>query len=472
MARSVITIDDLSIEEMEHIFDVADGFLEVMHDPARPHRIQGRDKLADRHILATLFFEPSTRTRFSFESAMQRLGGQVISSPNSAATSSAKGESIADTVRVLENYADLIVIRHPSEGAARVAANYASVPVINAGDGSHEHPTQTLCDLYTLRKEKKSLKDLNVVLYGDLKHGRTVHSLVYALARLGARIIPMPAKGLELPGHVIRRLQRDYGCTPFKREEKTNGRGLPIDVIYVTQEKPHQRRLYPEAELAEFNASLKKLLAKIENIDVFYVTRLQKERLGEQRDTETYPPIDNAFLKGKKYKDSRVLHPLPRVAELGYDLDNDPRGVYFKQAAYGVPVRMALIAWLLDLKPSSKSTAPVRTFPQYGHKDGIRCSNQACVTKLQSEQEHLTPAFWIVEQDGPVILRCMFCEYEWAARCAGRVSKRRYFTDTSKWKDMDPGDLVLFAEERDATNAHFTPYKETAASKCLTPTPS
>ena len=472
MARSIITIDDLSIDDMEHIFDLADGFLEVMHDPARPHRIQGRDDLANRFILSTLFFEPSTRTRFSFESAMHRLGGQVLSSPNSAATSAAKGESIADTVRVLENYADLIVIRHPSEGAARVAANFASVPVINAGDGSHEHPTQTLCDLYTLRREKKSFKDLMVVLYGDLRHGRTVHSLVYALARLDARIIPMPAKGLELPDHVVRRLQRDYGCTPIKMEEKSHGRGLPIDVIYVTQEKPHQRRLYPEAELAEFNASLKKLLAKIDNIDVFYVTRLQKERLGEPRGTEKYPPIDNAFLKGKQYKDSRVLHPLPRVAELGYDLDRDPRGVYFKQAAYGVPVRMALIAWLLDLKPSNKPTTLVREFPQYGHKDGIRCVNQACVTNLPSEQDHLTPAFWIVEEDGPVILRCMFCEYEWAVSCVGRVSKRRYHTAASKWRCIPADDLIMFAEERDATNAEFTPYKETNTGKCLAPASS
>ena len=471
MARSIITIDDLSIEDMEHIFDVADGFLKDMGDPARPHRIRGRDKLADGFILSTVFFEPSTRTRFSFESAMQRLGGHVISSPNSAATSAAKGESIADTVRVLENYADLIVIRHPNEGAARVAAKYASVPVINAGDGSHEHPTQTLCDLYTLRREKKSLKDLNVVLYGDLKHGRTVHSLVYALARLGARIIPMPAKGLGLPEHVVRRLQRDYRCTPIKREEKADGGGLPIDVIYVTPDKPHQPALWPEPELAVLSASVKKLLTKPE-IDVFYVTRLQTERLGEPGEAESYRRIDNEFLKGKRYKDSRVMHPLPRVAELGYDLDNDPRGVYFKQAAYGVPVRMALMAWLLDLKPSTKATTPVRAFPEYGHKDGIRCGNPACVTKLPSEEQHLAPAFWIVDQDGPVILRCVFCEYEWAVGCVGRVSKRKYYTDTAKWTAISADDLIMFGAERDATSAGYTAYKEGAAGKSLAPAPS
>ena len=171
-AAKVVTIDDPSDEELEQVFGLADEFLTRMGDPDRPYRIRGRDKLASDHILATLFFEPSTRTRFSFESAMERLGGGVISSPNSAATSAAKGESIADTVRVVENYADVIVIRHPSEGAARVAADFACVPVINAGDGSHEHPTQTLCDLYTLKRERgmQSLKEfagLNVVLYGD-----------------------------------------------------------------------------------------------------------------------------------------------------------------------------------------------------------------------------------------------------------------------------------------------------------------
>ena len=161
--------------------------------------MRGGLHLADDFILATLFYEASTRTRFSFESAMMRLGGNVLSSADPKTTSAAKGETIADTIRVLENYADAIVIRHPCEGSVRVAADYADVPIINAGDGGHEHPTQTLCDLYTLRREKGTLKNLNVLLWGDLKNGRTVHSLVYGLARFGARIIPCRPKGSACP---------------------------------------------------------------------------------------------------------------------------------------------------------------------------------------------------------------------------------------------------------------------------------
>src|SRR5262245_40610445 len=202
MPRSVVTIDDLTNDEMEEIFRLADEFLGEMTTPEEPYRIRGRRQTAGKFVLATLFFEASTRTRLSFESAMTRLGGHCLSSSDASQTSAAKGETIADMVRVVSNYADAIVIRHPFEGAARVAADYATVPVINAGDGSHEHPTQTLCDLYTLRAAQaqkgqprsiQSLKNLNVVVWGDLRYGRTVHSLVYALARLHARIIPRPA---------------------------------------------------------------------------------------------------------------------------------------------------------------------------------------------------------------------------------------------------------------------------------------
>jgi aspartate carbamoyltransferase catalytic subunit len=464
MARSIITIDDFSGEEMEHVFRLADDFLSRMGDPARPHRICGREKLAENHILATLFFEPSTRTRFSFESAMQRLGGGVISSPNSSATSSAKGESLADTVRVVENYADAIVLRHPSEGAARVAANFAGVPVINAGDGSHEHPTQTLCDLYTLRRERgmKSLKDfegLNIVLYGDLKHGRTVHSLVYALARLHARIILAPAKGLELPDHVTHRLRRDYHCTATMPEATSGGRDLPVDMIYVTPKGPHQQTIYGYVEAPP---ELKNVLS---DIHVFYVTRLQTERLSEGGAREAYQKIDNEFLKKKSYKDSRVMHPLPRVGELGYDLDKDPRGVYFKQAAYGVSVRMALLTWLLDLtKTGTEPAARESTLQEYRHREGIQCANPACVSKLATEQQYLVPEFWIVEQKDAIILRCKYCEYEYTAGCAGRVSKKQYYGDPAKLKAIPRHDRILFANEKDAVAAGFTSSAEPVAA--------
>jgi aspartate carbamoyltransferase catalytic subunit len=455
MPRSVVTIDDLSDDELEQVFSLADDFLARMGDPERPYRIRGRDTVAQQHILATLFFEPSTRTRFSFESAMERLGGSVISSPNSAATSAAKGESIADTVRVVENYADVIVIRHPSEGAARIAADFACVPVINAGDGSHEHPTQTLCDLYTLRRERgmKSLKDfagLNVVLYGDLKHGRTVHSLVFALARLGARIGLKSAKGLEMPEHVDRRLRRDFQCVPVATEPRVEGRDMPADMIYVTPKGPHQQTIYGYVEAP---AELKSVLSEVH---VFYVTRLQTERVAGNAGKDTYQKVDNEFLKKKSYKDSRVMHPLPRVGELGYDLDSDPRGVYFKQAAYGVTVRMALLTWLLDLHKSGHApTARHPAFAEYRNADGIQCTNAACVTKLATEQQYLAPSFWIIEHEDTVVVRCKYCEHEYPVDCVGRVSRKQY-TSASQWQAIPKTDRILFAQPQDAINAGYS----------------
>ena len=200
--RSIITIDDLTNDELEAIFTIAD---EMTKNPGE------QSNLCQGKIMATLFYEPSTRTRLSFESAMHRLGGNVISMASADTSSSSKGETVADTARVISSYADIMVIRHPWEGTAKVAAEYAEIPIINGGDGNHEHPTQTICDLYTIKKERKNIRGLNIALCGDLKHGRTVHSLAYALARMGANIILCPASGLEMPEHVLRKLQGDYG---------------------------------------------------------------------------------------------------------------------------------------------------------------------------------------------------------------------------------------------------------------------
>ncbi|MBA7685155.1 Aspartate carbamoyltransferase catalytic subunit [subsurface metagenome] len=201
--RSLVTINDLSNEEIEAVFSLADEMSDSVSEQSGV--CQGK-------LMASLFFEPSTRTRLSFETAMHRLGGNVISAVDVGATSLAKGESIADMAKVVGSYADIIVIRHPWEGAAKVVADYAGVPVINAGDGSHEHPTQTLCDLYTLKKEGKTIKGLRIALCGDLKYGRTIHSLIYALARFDvARIYFCPGRGLEMPPHVLRKLTQEYG---------------------------------------------------------------------------------------------------------------------------------------------------------------------------------------------------------------------------------------------------------------------
>src|SRR5579863_8557966 len=184
--RHIISINDLQKKEIASIFETADYYLKAQSDPRCSYRIGRSSTEASSFILATIFYEPSTRTRLSFESAMLRLGGDVITSADPATSSAAKGESLADSVRVIANYADLIVIRHPKDGAARLAAEYSPIPVINGGDGSHEHPTQTLCDLFTLRSKNKSLKNMKIAISGDLKGSRTVHSFVYALARFGA----------------------------------------------------------------------------------------------------------------------------------------------------------------------------------------------------------------------------------------------------------------------------------------------
>ena len=200
--RSLVTMDDLSNGEIEAVFSLADEMSESMAKQADVCR--GK-------IMASLFFEPSTRTRLSFEAAMQRLGGNVISVADAKATSLAKGESIADMARIVGSYADIIVIRHPWEGTAKVVADYAGVPVINAGDGGHQHPTQTLCDLYTIKKERQTIKGLKIALWGDLKYGRTIHSLIFALAKFGANMLFCPSPGLEVPPNVVRKLVTEYG---------------------------------------------------------------------------------------------------------------------------------------------------------------------------------------------------------------------------------------------------------------------
>src|ERR1700716_2034250 len=221
--RHLVSINDLTNSEIECVFDVAQAYLDELGDRQLKYRIGRGKRVAPDSILATLFFEPSTRTRLSFESAMLRLGADIITSADPATSSTAKGESLADSVRVISNYADIMVIRHPRDGAARLAAEYSTIPVINGGDGSHEHPTQTLCDLFTLKRKNRKLKNLKVAIAGDLKGSRTVHSFVYALARFGAIIDPMPAPGMDLPAHVARRLREQNRCEMVSKHGEENG---------------------------------------------------------------------------------------------------------------------------------------------------------------------------------------------------------------------------------------------------------
>src|SRR5215831_5809212 len=264
--RHIISINDLTDREIETVFDVAQSFLRELPDSHFPYRIGRSTKIASDCILASLFYEPSTRTRLSFESAMLRLGGETITSADPATSSAAKGESLADSVRVIANYADIMVIRHPRDGAARLAAEYSPIPVINGGDGSHEHPTQTLCDLFTLKKKNKHLKNLKIAISGDLRGSRTIHSFVYALARFGATIMPMAAKGMELPAHVDQRLREEFRCQMVS-VPKGKDNDAAIDALYITPEEPHQQSLFAGDDLSPDVGVIDK------KIDAVYVTR-------------------------------------------------------------------------------------------------------------------------------------------------------------------------------------------------------
>ena len=302
MIRSVIDIPDLTTAELDALMDTAEDII------ARP------DSYADacrRKKLATLFFEPSTRTRLSFEAAMYELGGNVLSVTGAGTSSAAKGESVADTARTVSCYADIIAMRHPKEGAAAVAAGNASVPVINAGDGGHCHPTQTLADLLTIRREKGRLGNLTVGLCGDLKFGRTVHSLINAMSRYaGLRFVLISPEELKLPSYV--------------KNGALKSRGIPYDQTESLEEA-------------------------IGELDILYMTRVQRERFFNEED---YLRLrDSYILTPEKMRLARedlcVMHPLPRVNEISVAVDEDPRACYFKQVLNGKYMRMALILMLL-----------------------------------------------------------------------------------------------------------------------------
>ena len=302
--RHLIDPLDFSVEEIDALLDLA-GEIE-----------RNREKyshLCDGRTLATLFYEPSTRTRLSFEAAMLNLGGRVLGFASADSSSAAKGESISDTIRVVSCYADICAIRHPKEGAPKVASQFSGIPVINAGDGGHQHPTQTLTDLLTIRSLKGRLGDLTIGLCGDLKFGRTVHSLIKSLSRYqGIRFALISPDELRLPDYI--------------RKEVLDREGIPYEEV----------------------SDLEDVMGKL---DIVSMTRVQRERFFNEED---YVRLKDCYiLTSKKMAaakpDMAVLHPLPRVNEIATEVDSDPRAAYFKQAQYGVYVRMALIATLLNL---------------------------------------------------------------------------------------------------------------------------
>ncbi len=456
--RSLVTIDDLSNGEIERLFSLADEISDSMNEQFGV--CQGK-------IMASLFFEPSTRTRLSFETAMHRLGGSVITASDIGATSLSKGESIADMARVVGSYADIIVIRHPWEGAAKVVADYADVPVINAGDGGHQHPTQTLCDLYTIKKERQTIKGLKIALWGDLKYGRTIHSLIFALAKFGADILFFPSPGLEVPEHVIKKLILEYGgeLERYKALGQTVKDSLfPLDAIYMTPSSPHQLAMMPDINI---EVELKT------GVDALYVTRPQKERFAatekEQELKGKYPVVDKRLLKGKAFRKTLIMHPLPRVDELAYEVDADPRSMYFKQAARGVPVRMALIALLLGTKEipiprEDDSFIQKIDYPVYRRDFGVRCSNPKCVSIQETETKYIKPEFKVVDRE-PLTLRCVYCEHgsepkyvassDWHE---GRLANKKYHSADSHWaKKIRPENLIIFDSESEAEAHSFKP---------------
>jgi aspartate carbamoyltransferase catalytic subunit len=467
--RHIVSINDLTDREIETVFDVAQSFLRELPDSHFPYRIGRSTKIASDCILASLFYEPSTRTRLSFESAMLRLGGETITSADPQTSSAAKGESLADSVRVIANYADIMVIRHPRDGAARLAAEFSPIPVINGGDGSHEHPTQTLCDLFLLKKKNKRLRNLKVAISGDLRGSRTIHSFVYALARFGATIMPMAAKGMELPPHVDQRLREEFRCQMVSgKGDGKGGDGDAIDALYVTPEEPHQQSLFAGAEL-ETNAD-----AVGKKFDAVYVTRYQKERWADKE--QSYPKIDRKFLSEPKYSDASVMHPLPRVGELDADFDADRRAVYFEQAAYGVPVRMALIALLLGLKGKSlHKFAGGFERPKYPLYDqprpiGIRCANKNCIVHDPMETQYVRNKFYVVktQSQAECKLRCAYCECD--------IEDFVVASRKNKWFAADPAvlvraddqhfkDLVVFAKPAEAAEAGFHSRRAAAEPK-------
>jgi aspartate carbamoyltransferase catalytic subunit len=407
---------------------------------------------------------------------MLRLGGEIITSDDPTASSAKKGESLADTIRVIANYADIIVIRHPRDGAARLAAEYSPIPVINGGDGSHEHPTQTLCDLFTLTKKGRSdhnkkprrLEGMKVAISGDLKGSRTIHSFVYALARFGAIIEPMPASGMELPAHVDRRLREEFQSKIISKDGASKDGGN-IDVLYVTSDKPHQQSLFAGPEVDEYGALIQK------KVDAVYVTRFQKERWADDKEkSQPYLKIDAQFMKDKRYSDASVMHPLPRVGELDVALDSDRRAVYFQQAAYGVPIRMALITLLLGLKNNKslqklddgfvKPSHPIYAQPA---NLGIRCINENCISLEPSEQLYVANKFYVLgdAHSHNQRLRCVYCEKDIeedavAKFVVGDATKHHYTRGIGSLSSAPPErlrHLVIWACEADAEKAGFRP---------------
>ena len=356
--RSLNSILDLGVDELDGLIATAKDII------AHPEAYW--DRCAHKK-LATLFFEPSTRTRLSFEAAMLELGGSVIGFSEASSSSASKGESVADTAKIVSCYADIIAMRHPKEGAPYVASQAASIPVINAGDGGHNHPTQTLADLLTISREMGRLDNLTIGLCGDLKYGRTVHSLIEAMSRYkGIQFVLISPEELKIPG--------------FIRYNVFENQGIPYTEVSSLEEA-------------------------MPDLDVLYMTRIQRERFDDPWEYERLK--DSYVLDTEKMKLAKekmcVLHPLPRVNEISVKVDDDPRAAYFRQALNGKYMRMALILKLLDEAARNPAKEAIDTT---GLEYDRVCRNPKCIT--QTEQE--LPQLFRCTDKAAGIHRCVYCE--------------------------------------------------------------
>ena len=356
--RSLNSILDLGVDELDGLIATAKDII------AHPENYW--DRCAHKK-LATLFFEPSTRTRLSFEAAMLELGGSVIGFSEASSSSASKGESVADTAKIVSCYADIIAMRHPKEGAPYVASQAASIPVINAGDGGHNHPTQTLADLLTISREMGRLSNLTIGLCGDLKYGRTVHSLIEAMSRYkGIQFVLISPEELKIPG--------------FIRYNVFENQGIPYTEVSSLEEA-------------------------MPDLDVLYMTRIQRERFDDPWEYERLK--DSYVLDTEKMKLAKekmcVLHPLPRVNEISVKVDDDPRAAYFRQALNGKYMRMALILKLLDEAARNPAKEAIDTT---GLEYDRVCRNPKCIT--QTEQE--LPQLFRCTDKAADIHRCVYCE--------------------------------------------------------------
>ncbi|MGH7839700.1 MAG: phosphoribosyltransferase family protein, partial [Candidatus Binataceae bacterium] len=329
------------------------------------------------------------------------------------------------------------------------------------GDGSREHPTQTLCDLYVLRRKKGHLKGLTVAICGDLKFGRTVHSLIYALARFGANIVTVPYGGMDLPEYVLGRVaaEHDYALSSITIDELRSKSGA-LDALYLTPSGPHQMALFTGDDLL-----VKVPVAPPSALDAFYVTRLQRERLADKEDAAgAYVHFDARALRSSRTQEAVVLHPLPRTDELAYELDDDPRAIYFEQAAAGVPVRMALIAWMLECAEREQRPSAHGRLIAFKHEAAPRCANAGCISR--HEPAYLAPRFRPARAtDRSVLaLRCDLCERELRAEYVGHATTRRYYHFdenlygyVQQW--IEEGALAVFETVKEAEERGYEPYK-------------